>query len=288
MGSAETPLARSNAVFLLQRLNELGWKRVATCRSTCVGGRAGWTMQVVIADILASSPEVVVASTNLALAMLKPMTRHVPIVFVAVGDPVGSGFARQLGAPGRQRTGFSSYDGPMGGKWLEVLKETAPHLTRVMAILHPETPVHQAFWRSIDVAAPRFAVEAAPGGVHDPAEIERTISAFGSKPNGGLIVLPHAVTLANRALIVDKTLRYRLPAIHADGVSLKAGGLASYSIDFKESFRQTAQYVDRILKGEKPADLPVQQPTKFDSLLISRLPRRLGLRCRPCSPEPTR
>ena len=282
MGSAETPLARSNAVFLLQRLNELGWKRG---RNLQVDLR-WWTggvdeMRVVIADILASSPEVVVASTNLALAMLKPMTRHVPIVFVAVGDPVGSGFVASLARPGGNITGFSSYDGPMGGKWLEVLKETAPHLTRVMAILHPETPVHQAFWRSIDVAAPRFAVEAAPGGVHDAAEIERTISAFGSKPNSGLIVLPHAVTLANRALIVDKTLRYRLPAIHADGVSLKAGGLASYSIDFKESFRQTAQYVDRILRGEKPANLPVQQPTKFTLAFNLKTARAIGIEVPP-------
>jgi putative tryptophan/tyrosine transport system substrate-binding protein len=166
----------------------------------------------------------------------------------------------------------------MGGKWLEVLKETAPRLARVMTILHPETPVHQEFWQSIQTAASHLAVEARRGGVHDAAEIERTISAFAAHENSGLIVLPHAVTVVNRDLIIDMTLRYQLPAIYADSVhSVTAGALVFYGIDLEDLFGHVAEYVNRILHGEMPSDLPVQGPTKFKLLYNLKTAKAIGL-----------
>jgi putative tryptophan/tyrosine transport system substrate-binding protein len=231
----------------------------------------------VVSDMLGASPDIVVAFSNLAVAVLKPMAGNVPIVFAATGDPVGSGFVASLAHPGGNITGFASYDAPMGGKWLEVLKETAPQLTRILTILHPETPIHQAFWRSIQDGALHFGVEVIPGRVHDGSEIESAIAAFAVKENSGLIVLPHAVTAVNRDLIVALALRHSLPAIYATSGSVNSGELVSYSIDFEDSFLRTADYVDRILRGEKPSDLPVQQPTKFRLAFNLRTARVIGL-----------
>jgi putative ABC transport system substrate-binding protein len=278
MGDAETAAGRTYVTAFFARLEELRWKRN---QNVCpevrwwIGGQEH--MATVVAELVASSPDIIVVWTNLALAMLKPMAGHVPVVFGGVGDPVGSGFVASLAHPGGNITGFASYDGPMGGKWLEVLKETAPNLMRIMAILHPETPVHQAFWRSIEDAAPRFGVEVIPGGVHDRSEIERTISSFAQRDNNGLIILPHALTNANFDLILALELRHRLPAISANQLHVNAGGLVSYGADFEDNFRRAAEYVDRILRGDKPGDLPVQQPTKFKLSFNLKTANALGL-----------
>jgi len=224
---------------------------------------------------------VIMVFSNLALEVLKPMAGRVPVVFVGVGDPVGDGFIASLPRPGGNITGFAGNDGPMGGKWLEVLKETAPHLTRVLTILHPETPVHQAFWHSVKDAAPRLGVEVTPGGVRDAAEIERVVSSFAVMENGGIVVLPHAVTWANENLFIALGLRHRLPAVYATEGSVTAGGLVSYGQDFGDNFRKTAEYVDRILRGEKPSDLPVQQPTKFKLTFNLKTAKAIGLEIPP-------
>jgi putative ABC transport system substrate-binding protein len=233
-------------------------------------------MQSVVADMLSSSPDVAIAVTNLALAVLKPVAGKVPVVFLGVGDPIGSGFVASLAHPGGNITGFATYDGPMGGKWLEVLKQTAPHLTRILTILNPETPIHQAFWHSIQDAAPHFGVEVTPGGVHDGSEIENAITAFAVKENSGLIVLPHAVTNVNRDLIIALALRHSLPAIDAIG-NANAGGLVSYSADLDDSYHHAAEYVDRILRGARPSDLPVQMPTKYIFVVNLKTAKALGL-----------
>jgi ABC-type uncharacterized transport system substrate-binding protein len=278
MGTAETPLDKANIGVFLSRLDELGWKADRTLR-TDVRWWIGTPerMREVIADMLTSSPDVFIVFTNLALATIQPMVGKVPVVFVGVGDPVGSGFVASLAYPGANMTGFSSYDGPMGGKWLEVLKETAPHLTRVVALLHPETPSHLGFWQSTEAAAPRFGIEASAGGVHNAAEIEGVVTAFAEKSNGGLIVFPHAVTNANTSLITSLALRHRLPSVMAAAGTGSSGVLAYYGIDFQDSFRHTAEYVDRILRGEKPADLPVQQPTKFKLVLNLKTAQAIGI-----------
>jgi putative tryptophan/tyrosine transport system substrate-binding protein len=282
MGSAPNQLGNAYVTTFLRRLEQLGW---ADGRNTRIDLR-WWTsgpeqMRPVVAELLASSPDVFMAFSNLALALLKEMAGHVPIVFVGVGDPIGDGFVTSLARPGGNITGFAGTDGPIGGKWLEVLKETAPHLTRAMMILHPETPIHQAFWRSMEGAAPRFGIAATPGAVHDAAEIERSLSSFATGANGGIVVAPHAVTWANEDHIIALTLRYRLPAHFATAASVAAGGLVCYGHDFEDSFRKTAEYVDRILRGEKAADLPVQMPTKFRLVFNLRTAKALGLEIPP-------
>jgi putative ABC transport system substrate-binding protein len=256
----------------------LGWKRGLNLRSDVRWWKDGQDqMQPVVAELLAASPDVVVPLSNLALAVLKPLAGRVPIVFVGVGDPIGDGFVPSLAHPGGNITGFTSHDAPMGGKWLQILKEGCPHLARVMAILHPETPVHQAYWKSLTDAAPQFGIEPTPAGVHNAAEIEKAVQSFAKMENAGLIVFPHAVTLVNRDLIVALSLRYRLPAMYAALGAIRAGALFSYSVDWEESFRRTAEYVDRVLRSEPPGDLPVQQPTKFWLAVNLNTAKAIGL-----------
>jgi len=282
MGSAETELGKTSLATFLRRLEQLGWSQGRNARVDVrwwIGGEA--EMRPVVAELLAFSPDVFMVFSNLALALLKPMAGNVPVVFVGVGDPVGDGFVASLAHPGGNTTGFAGTDGPIGGKWLEMLKETAPHLTRVMMIFHPETPIHQAFWRSLQEAAPRFGVEVTAGGIHDAAEIERAVSSFATSENRGLIVAPHAITLANEELIIALALRHRLPAHYATAASVMAGGLVCYGHDFDDSFRKTAEYVDRILRGEKAGDLPVQMPTKFRLVFNLKTAKAIGLTIQP-------
>jgi putative ABC transport system substrate-binding protein len=165
----------------------------------------------------------------------------------------------------------------MGGKWLGVLKETAPHVTRALAIMHPETPSHQGMWQSIEEAAPRLGVEVTAGRAHDAAEIEHVIASFAQKPNGGLIALPHALTVFNASVIIGLARRYRMPDIHALAEVAAAGGLVSYGINWDDQFRRVAEYVDRILKGTKPSDLPVQNPTRFKLVVNLKAAKAIGL-----------
>jgi putative ABC transport system substrate-binding protein len=232
-------------------------------------------MRPTVTELLALSPDIILVFSNAALALLKPMAKEVPIVFVRVGDPVGSGFVASLAHPGGNITGFAGYDGTMGGKWLEILKETAPQVTSVLTIFQPETPVHQGLWHSIQDAAPRLGIEAVPGGVHNGAEIERVITSFATRENGGIVVLPHADISDD--LVVALALRHRLPALFSDAGPVMTGGLLSYTYDLADTFRKTAEYVDRILRGEKPGDLPVQQPTKFDLVINLKTAKALGL-----------
>jgi putative ABC transport system substrate-binding protein len=278
MGSAPTELGKTYLAVFLRRLAALGWTDGRNARTEVRWWKGGPDeMRPVVAELLAFSPDVVMVFSNLALAVLKTMAGNVPVVFVGVGDPVGSGFVTSLARPGGNITGFAGTDGPIGGKWLEVLKETVPGLTRVIAILHPETPIHQGFWRSIKESAPRFGVEVIPGPVHNASEINNALSAFATGGHGGMIVLPHAITWANEELLVALQLRHRLPAHFATASSVAAGGLVSYGHDFEDSFRKTAEYVDRILRNEKPSDLPVQQPTKFKFVVNLRTARAIGI-----------
>ena len=278
MGAAQSGLGESLYGVFLRRLDELGWKNSRNIRTEVrwwVGGPD--QMRPAVAELLAFSPDVIMVFSNLALDVLKPMAGNVPVVFVGVGDPVGGGFVASLARPGGNVTGFAGTDAPMGSKWLEVLKETAPHLTRVMAIIHRETPAHQAIWRSVEAAGPRLHVEVTPAGVHEGGEIEGAISSFATKSNSGLIIFPHAITWANDNLIITLALRHRLPALFATATSVAAGGLVSYGLDFEHSFRQTAEYVDRILRGAKPSDLPVQQPAKFKLVFNLKTAKAIGL-----------
>jgi putative ABC transport system substrate-binding protein len=280
MGTATTDLGKSYLATFLQHLEQLGW---ANGRNARIETR-WWVgtlndMRPVVTELLAFSPDVIMTFSNPAVALLKGTAKEVPIVFVGVGDPIGDGFVPSLARPGGNITGFAGTDGPIGGKWLEILKETVPHITRVMMMMHPETPIHQAFWRSLEAATPRFGVEVTPGGVHDAAEIQRVITSFATNENAGIIINPHALT--NEDLIIALTLKLRLPTHFATAASVGAGGLVCYGHDFEDAMRKTAGYVDRILRGEKPGDLPVQMPTKFRLIVNLKTAKALGLEVPP-------
>jgi putative ABC transport system substrate-binding protein len=282
MGAAETAWSRRWLAAFLHRLDELGWRD-----SRNLITQVQWwndqpeQMRVWAAELIAGSPDVAVTFTNLALAVLKPIAGSVPIVFVGVGDPVGGGFVESLARPGGNITGFASHESSIAGKWLEVLKETAPHVSRALAIMHPETLSQQAMWRSIEEAAPRLGIETTAGAVHNAAELERVIASFAQKPDGGLVVLPHALTVFNASLIISLAQRYRMPDVHAFAEAVAVGALVSYGINWDDQFRHVAEYVDRILKGTKPAELPVQQPTKFGLVINLKTAKAIGLEIPP-------
>ncbi len=278
MGSAETASTRRWLTTFLNRLEELGWIQ----HSNLFTQVQWWNdkpeqMRRWAAELISGSPDVAVTFTNPALEVVKPIAGKVPIVFVGIGDPVGSGYVSSLAHPGGNITGFESHQPSMGGKWLEVLKETAPQITRVLAIVAAEIPASQAQWRSVEETAHRLAIEATAGNVHDLAEIEQAITSFAEKPNGGLVVLPHALTVFNASAIIALARRYRMPDVYALDEFAAAGGLVSYGLDWDDQFRRVAEYVDQILRGVKPADLPVQTPTKYQLVINLKTAKVLGL-----------
>ena len=278
MGAAETPSSRRLLTSFLHRLDELGWSERRNLFT-----RVQWwndgpeQMRVWAAELIAGSPEVAVTFTNLALEVMKPVAGSVPIVFIGVGDPVGSGFVSSFARPGGNTTGFASHDPSMGGKWLEVLKETAPNISRALVIMVPGSPILQAMLSSAEEAATRLAVEAMAGGVHNATEIEDVIKSFAQKPNGGLVVLPYAVTVFNASTIIALARKYQLPDIYALAEFVAAGGLVSYGLDWDDQFRRAAAYVDQILRGTKPTELPVQASTKFELTINMKTAKALGL-----------
>jgi ABC-type uncharacterized transport system substrate-binding protein len=282
MGAAETAWSRGWLASFLRRLDELGWREGRNLFT-----QVQWwndqpeQMRAWTAELVARTPDVAMAFSNPALAILKPLAGNIPIVFVGVGDPVGSRFVASLARPGGNITGFASHAPTMGGKWLEVLKETAPHVTRALAIMHVETEIHQAFWQSIEDAALPLAIETTAGSVHNAAEIGGIITSFAQKPNAGLIALPHALTIFNASIIVALAQRYRMPSIYAQAEAVAIGGLVSYGLNWNDQFRRVAEYVDRVLKGTRPADLPVQEPTKFELVINLKTAKALGLEVPP-------
>jgi putative ABC transport system substrate-binding protein len=227
------------------------------------------------------NPDVIVPSSNQITSILQQETRTIPIVFVLVGDPVGSGFVASVARPDGNLTGFALFETAIGGKWLEIFNEVAPQISRVGFILHPETPANLAFLRAAEAAASPHGIKLITLGVHTAAEIERAVTEFAQEPNGGLIVAPHAVTLGNRNVIVGLAARYRLPAVYALRHFATSGGLISYGTNPIDPFRQGPSYVDRILKGAKPADLPVQFPTKYELVVNLKTAKALGLTIAP-------
>ena len=217
-------------------------------------------------------------STALVLQPLRQETRSIPIVFTQIGEPVQSGVVASLAHPGGNITGFAAFEASVWGKSLEVLKEVAPHVARVAVILNPDQAPQAGMWRAVEAAAPSLAVKATATPVRNAVEIERAIDAFAREPNGGLIVLPSGPTIVHRELIIALAARHRLPAIYPYRPFVAAGGLICYGLDLAEQYRGAAAYVDRILRGEKPADLPVQQPTKFELVINLTTAKALGLK----------
>jgi len=225
---------------------------------------------------------VIVALSNPAVAILKPVSGNVPIVFGMVADPAGSGFIENLARPGGNITGFTNFEASMGGKWLETLREAAPTTTRVLVFLHPETTAHKEFFRAIESLAGPLKVEVTAGGIHNSTEVERAFADFAaSGTGGGIIALPHAITEVNRDLIIQRATAHLMPSIFAFEAHAEAGALVTYGIDRRDTIIQTADYVDRILRGIKPAELPVQAAQKFELVVNLKTAKALGLTISP-------
>jgi putative tryptophan/tyrosine transport system substrate-binding protein len=229
------------------------------------------------AELAALAPDVILAHAATTVGPLLQATRTVPIVFPAVVDPVGAGFVDSLARPGGNATGFMNYEYSLSGKWLELLKQIAPSVTRVAVLRNAATASGPGQFAAIQAVAPSLGVEANPINVHDAGEIERAVAAFARAPNGGLIVTASPAAALHRDLIVALAARHKLPAVYFERFYVAAGGLISYGPDQIDMYRRAAGYVDRILKGEKPADLPVQAPTKYDLVINLKTAKALGL-----------
>jgi putative tryptophan/tyrosine transport system substrate-binding protein len=227
-------------------------------------------------ELIGMAPDVIVPSSNLVTTIMLEETRTIPIVFIFVGDPVGSGYVASIARPGGNATGFAVLETAIAGKWVDTLHEIAPQISRVGFILHPETPANIGLLRAAEAAAPT-GVNVIPLSVHNAVEIERAVTAFVTQPNSGLVAAPHAVTFANRDLIVELASRFRIPAVYPFRNFAAAGGLISYGTDQIDMWRQGAAYVDRVLRGVKPADLPAQFPTKYELVVNLKTAKALGL-----------
>jgi putative ABC transport system substrate-binding protein len=228
-------------------------------------------------ELVALAPDVILAQGASAVGPLRQVTRVVPIVFVGTTDPVGSGFAASLARPGGNATGFSNFEFGLSGKWLGLLKQIAPRVMRVAVIRDPSNPIGIGEFAAIQSVAPSFGVELTPIGLRDSGEIERDVAAFARGPNGGLIVTTNVLAALHRVLIITLAARHKLPAVYPIRFFVTDGGLISYGPDTVAQYRLAAGYIDRILKGEKPADLPVQAPTKYETVLNLKTAKALGL-----------
>jgi putative ABC transport system substrate-binding protein len=230
------------------------------------------------AELVALAPDVILASASPSVAALQRVARDVPIVFANVIDPVGAGFVASLARPGGNTTGFSAFEYSISGKWIELLKEIAPSVSRAAVLRDPALAAGIGQFAAIQaLAPPSFGVELTPIDVRDPSEIERAITAFGREANGGLIVTASPQAVTHRDLIISLATRYRLPNVYAFRYYPASGGLASYGPNAIDEFTRAAAYVDRILKGEKPANLPVQAPTKYELVINLKSAKALGL-----------
>ena len=275
---ADDPEAQARNAAFLQGLSELGWTVGRNVRLEYRWG-AGDTerYRAYAAELVALAPDVVLALGTSTVSALQRASRTVPIVFVNVTDPVGGSLVASLARPGGNATGFTSSEFGFGAKWLELLKEIAPDVTRVAVLRDSSIASQMGLLGGIQSLAPSLGVELRPIDLHQTAEIENAVAAFAKEPNGGLIISSGAGGLSHREQIIALAARHRLPAIYAYRVHVASGGLISYGIDTTDQFRRAAGYVDRILKGEKPADLPVQAPTKFELAINLKTAKELGL-----------
>jgi putative ABC transport system substrate-binding protein len=280
--TADDDDASPRVTALAQGLQQLGWTAGRNVRIDYRWGAVDADRSRRYAtELLALAPDVILASSSPAVAALQQATPTVPIVFVNIIDPVGAGFVDSLAQPGGNATGFISYEYGLSAKLLELLREIAPELKRVAVLRDPAIATGIGQLAVIQAAAPSFGVEVRPVGVRDADEIERAVTAFARSSNGGLIVTGSPLTALHRKLIIALVARHRLPAVYPFRYYPTSGGLISYGPDTTDPFRRAAGYVDRILKGEKPSDLPVQAPTKYELVINLKTAKALGLEVPP-------
>jgi putative tryptophan/tyrosine transport system substrate-binding protein len=263
-----------------ETLQQLGWTEGRDIRFDYRWGEAKADRARQFANELVKlSPDVIVGQGTISARALQQATNAIPVVFVQVTDPVGAGFVTSLAHPGANITGFEMYQPAMGAKWLEILKEIAPRVTRVAVMFNPESAPGRGiqFMRAIETASLSLSVKPAAFQIHNTAEIERAFDEVAREPNGGLLVPPDAATMVNSELIVRLAAQHQVPAIYTQPLFVTIGGLISYGVDTLELFRKTASYVDRILRGTKPSELPVEAPTKFELVINLKTAKALGL-----------
>jgi putative tryptophan/tyrosine transport system substrate-binding protein len=278
VSAADDPDAQTRLAALRQALQQLGWIEGHNLRIDALWGTgdAADTRRAA-AELAALTPDVILTSGSAGAGAVLQATRTVPTVFVIVPDPVGSGFVESLAQPGGNATGFMMFEYGLSAKWLELLKEIAPGITRAAVLRDPAITAGIGQFAVIQSVAPSVGVDVSAINLRDPAEIERVVTAFARRPNGGLIVTASALAAIHRHFIVSLAARYKLPAVYISRFFATGGGLVSYGPDFVDQYRRAAGYVDRILKGEKPADLPVQAPTKYELAINLKTAKALGL-----------
>jgi putative ABC transport system substrate-binding protein len=276
--AADDPEGQPAVTAFQQALQQLGWSDGRNVRIDVRWGENDVERDRKYAgELVALAPDVILASGTLSVTALQRVTRAVPIVFVRVSDPVGAGVVDTLARPGGNVTGFMNFEYSLSGKWLELLKQIVPRLTHAAVLRDVTNPAGIAQFGAIRSTASSLGVDVSPISVRDASEIERAVADFARSPNGGLIVTPSAGVSLHHALIVTLAARYKLPAVYSDRFNVVGGGLISYGPEGIDQFRPAADYVDRILKGEKPADLPVQAPTKFKLVINLKTAKALGL-----------
>jgi len=275
--TAEDPESKARLTAFEQALQQLGWTQSRNVRIDYrfAGGDAA-TSHKQAEELVALAP-FIVSTGSFSTGQLLRVTHTVPVVFAIVPDPVGSGFVDSLAQPGGNATGFMQFEYGLSGKWLELLKEIAPSLTRALVLWDPAITAGIGQFAIIQSVATSAGVDVRPVNVRDAGEIERAITAFARSPNGGLIVTASALSLVHRDLIIALAARHKLPAVYFQRAFVANGGLISYGADFNDQYRRAAGYVDRILKGEKPADLPVHAPTKYELVINLKTAKALGL-----------
>ena len=272
--------ARGQAYVLAmrQKLETLGWvegRNIQIDYRWAGGDRE--KARIFAKELISMTPSVIVTSTNQVTEIVRQETQSIPIVFASLGDPVGSGLVASLARPGGNVTGFPVFVDTMGSKWLELLKEISPRVKRVGFVFHPDAVPNVGLFHAAQSAAPSLNLKLIPIPIRDASEIKTAVTAFASGMDGGLVVATHAVTLSNRDLLISLAASNQLPTVFGDLVFAESGGLLSYGSDIAALFQGAASYVDLILKGAKPADLPVQLPTKFDLVINLKTARALGL-----------
>jgi ABC-type uncharacterized transport system substrate-binding protein len=276
--SEDDPEGRERVAAFLQSLQQLGWSDGSNVKIDYRwGANDAERVRRYAAELVALAPDVILTADSQSVAALQQATRTVPIVFGNVADPVGAGYVESLARPGGNITGFTVFEYGISPKWLELLKQIAPHVTRAAVLRDPTIASGIGQLGAIQGAAPSFGIELRPIDVRDAGDIERSVAAFARTSNGGLIVTGSAAAASHRDLIVKLAARYRLPAVYPARYFVSSGGLISYGPDRVEQYHRAAGYVDRILKGEKPADLPVQAPTKYELVINLKTAKALGV-----------
>jgi putative ABC transport system substrate-binding protein len=263
---------------LKQRLQELGWTSGRNVRIDFRFSDAdAMRISMLASELVEGHPDVIIASGTPAAAALRQQSLSIPIIFVQVVDPVSAGFVTNLARPEGNITGFTNFEFSVGGKWLQLLKECAPAISRIAVVFDPANPSWTAYLRTIEAAAPSFGVQLTPAGVRDAAEIKQRAALFAREPNGAIVVFPSPVTVQYRDSIIAAAAEQRLPAMYPYPFFAVDGGLMSYGASLLDAYRGAASYADRILKGAKVAELPVQQPTKYELVINLRTAKSLGI-----------